>query len=176
MRNEGVNADGVPQFVDVAMATGADDIKDARGMAVADFDNDGDLDIIVNNNPGDSGDIEKARPTLLRNDIGTTREFLAIDLEGTTGNRDAVGAVVWVEAGGQKQIQYVVSGYGFASQNSKRLYYGLGEHKKIDAITVRWTDGKTERFTQTDQGEITSRQFLKITEGQGIKIVTPGVK
>jgi hypothetical protein len=55
LRNEGPDASGVPRFNDVAMATGADDIRDARGMATADFDNDGDLDIVVNNNPGDSG-------------------------------------------------------------------------------------------------------------------------
>ncbi len=176
LRNEGSNADGVPNFVDVAMATGADDIKDARGMAVADFDNDGDLDIIVNNNPGDSGDIEKARPTLLRNEIGTTRGFLAIDLEGTRSNRDAIGAVVTIEAGGQKQVRYIAAGSGFASQNGARLYFGLGELTKIDALTVRWQDGTVERFTATDKGEIAARQFLKLTQGQGLKVFVPGEK
>lgn len=168
LRNEGSNKEGVPQFTDVAMAAGADDIKDARGMAVADFDNDGDLDIIVNNNPGDSGDVEKARPTLLRNETGTTRNFLAIDLQGTQNNRDAVGAVVTIETNGQKQVRDVVAGYGFASQNGARLYFGLGDNTKVDAITVRWANGKIERFTQTDKGEIVARQFLKITEGQGL--------
>ena len=150
------------------MAVGADDIKDARGMAVADFDNDGDLDIIVNNNPGDSGDVEKARPTLLRNETGTKRNFLAIALQGTTGNRDAVGSVVTIEINGQKQVREMTAGYGFASQNGARLYFGLGDNTKVDAITVRWANGKTEKFTQTDKGEITARQFLKLTEGQGL--------
>ncbi len=176
LRNEGSNADGVPKFVDVAMATGADDIKDARGMAVADFDNDGDLDIIVNNNPGDSGDVEKARPTLLRNETGTTRNFLAIDLQGTESNRDAIGAVVTIEAGGQKQVRYVAAGYGFASQNAARIYFGLGEQTKIDALSVRWANGKVERFTESDKGEIAARQFLKITEGQGLKVAVLGEK
>lgn len=173
LRNEGSNADGVPQFVDVAMAAGADDIKDARGLAVADFDNDGDLDLVINNNPGDSADAEKARPTLLRNETGTTRGFLAIDLEGTESNRDAVGAVVTLEANGQKQVRHVAAGYGFASQNGARVYFGLGEQTKIDALTVRWANGKVERFTATDQGEIRARQFLKITEGQGLKVFKP---
>ncbi len=145
-------------------------------MAVADFDNDGDLDMIVNNNPGDSGDIEKARPTLLRNEIGTTRGFLAIDLEGTETNRDAIGAVVTIETGGQKQVRYIAAGGGFASQNGARLYFGLGEQTKIDALTVRWSNGKTERFTATDKGEIIARQFLKLKEGQGLKVFVPGEK
>ena len=170
LRNEGSSADGVPKFVDVAMATGADDIKDARGMAIADFDNDGDLDIIVNNNPGDSGDIEKARPTLLRNETGTTRNFLAIDLQGSESNRDAIGAVVTIETGGQKQVRYVAAGNGFASQSGARIYFGLGDKTKVDVLTVRWSNGKVERFTATDQGEIAARQFLKITEGQGLKV------
>ena len=60
LRNEGKDANGTLQFTDIAMALGADDIKDVRGMAVADFDNDGALDIVMNSNPGDSGDATKA--------------------------------------------------------------------------------------------------------------------
>src|SRR5207248_1579058 len=78
------------------MATGSDDIKDGRGLAVADFDNDGALDLVVNNNPG-----AKGRPpipaTLLRNNIGGRRNWLAVELRGTKSNHDAVGAVVLAE-------------------------------------------------------------------------------
>jgi hypothetical protein len=160
LRNEGVDASGTLRFSDVAMATGADDIRDARGMAVADFDNDGDLDIVINNNPGDSGRAELAQAVLLRNDTGTRRNWLAVELRGTRGNRDAVGAVVTIETGGGKQLRYVTAGSGYASQQSARLYFGLGDQTKVDALTVRWPSGLVQRFEN-----ITAKQLLQITEG-----------
>ena len=168
LRNEGWATDGVPQFVDVAMAAGADDVKDARGMALADFDNDGDLDIVINNNPGDSGDIEKARPTLLRNNTDQARNFLAIDLQGTRCNRDGVGAVVAVEANGQRQVRLVSAGSGFASQNGSRIYFGLGDNAKVSSLTVRWPDGGVQTFTESDRGEIVAKRFYKLVEGQAL--------
>ncbi len=75
------------RFTDVAMAVGADDMKDGRGMAVADFDNDGALDIVINDNPGDSGIVARARPALLRNNIGSRRNWLAVELTGTKSKR-----------------------------------------------------------------------------------------
>ncbi len=127
MRNEGKDSNGTLQFTDIGMAVGADDIKDTRGMAVADFDNDGALDIITNTNPGDSGDATKARPALLHNNIGARRNWLAVELEGTKSNRDAVGAMVTIETGGEKQLRLLSAGSGFASQNSARLYFGLND-------------------------------------------------
>ena len=137
LRNEGPAPNGALQFTDVAMATGADDIRDARGTATADFDNDGDLDVVINNNPGDSGRAELSRATLLRNNVGERRNWLAIELRGTESNRDAVGATVTVEAGGQKFTRLVSAGSGFASQQSARLYFGLGDSTQVDAVTVR---------------------------------------
>src|SRR5712691_10889995 len=113
MRNEGKDSNGTLKFTDIAMAVGADDIKDTRGMAVADFDNDGALDIVTNTNPGDSGDASKARPALLHNQIGAKRSWLAVELKGTQSNRDAVGAMVTVESGGTKQLRLVSAGSGF---------------------------------------------------------------
>ena len=104
LRNEGIGPDGVPRFANVAMAVGADDIKDGRGVAYGDFDNDGDLDIVMNTNPGDCGHISAA-PVLLRNDLGQSRNWLAVELVGTRCNRDAIGAEVYITlcggAGGQ---------------------------------------------------------------------------
>lgn len=169
MRNEGRDSNGTLQFTDIAMATGADDIKDTRGMAIADFDNDGALDIITNTNPGDSGDASKARPALLRNNIGARRNWLAVELEGTQSNRDAVGAMVTIEAGGQKQLRLLSAGSGFASQNSARLYFGLDDKTQIDALTVRWPSGRVERFEKIGDKPFALRQLVRIKEGAGIE-------
>jgi enediyne biosynthesis protein E4 len=168
LRNEGKDANGTLRFTDVAMATGADDIKDGRGMAIADFDNDGALDIVINNNPGDSGDASKARPTLLHNNIGAKRNWLAVELEGTRSNRDAVGATVTIETGGEKQLRLVSAGSGFASQNTGRLYFGLGDKTQVDVLTVRWPTGLLERFEKVGDKTIGARQLLRIKEGVGV--------
>ncbi len=171
MRNEGRDSNGTLQFTDIAMAVGADDIKDTRGMAVADFDNDGALDIITNTNPGDSGDSSKARPALLHNNIGSSRNWLAVELEGTQSNRDAVGATVTIESGGEKQLRLLSAGSGFASQNSARLYFGLNDKTQIDALTVRWPSGRVERFEN-----IKAKQLVRIVEGNRIEVVHLPVK
>jgi len=166
MRNEGKDSNGTLQFTDIGMAVGADDIKDTRGMAVADFDNDGALDIITNTNPGDSGDASKARPALLRNNIGSRRNWLAVELEGTQSNRDGVGAMVTIETGGEKQLRLLSAGSGFASQNSARLYFGLNDKTQIDALTVRWPSGRVERFEN-----IKAKALVRIVEGSKIEVV-----
>jgi ASPIC and UnbV/FG-GAP-like repeat len=171
LRNEGPASDGTLQFNDVAMATGADDIRDARGVATADFDNDGDLDIVINNNPGDSGRAELSRATLLRNDVGQRRNWLAIELRGTASNRDAVGALVTLEAGGEKFTRLVSAGSGFASQQSARLYFGLGDKAEVDAITVRWPNGHIQKFSKDQNQSIAVRQLIHITEGQEIQML-----
>jgi ASPIC and UnbV/FG-GAP-like repeat/Catalase len=169
LRNEGKDADGTLRFTDIAMAVGADDIKDARGLAIADFDNDGSLDIVTNNNPGDSGDASKARPALLRNNTGARRNWLAVELEGTASNRDAVGALVTITTGEEKQVRLVSAGSSFASQNSERLYFGLGDRTQADTLTVRWPSGRVERFDRVVDRPIASRQLIRIREGDGIE-------
>lgn len=169
LRNDGRDASGTLRFSDVAMAAGADTIKDGRGMATADFDNDGDLDIVINNNPSDSGLAERARATLLRNNVGATRNWLAIELrgDGKRSNRDAVGAQVTVEVGGEKQLRLVTAGSGFASQHSARLYFGLGDRDQVSAVTVRWPSGRVERFEQVGGQAIGAHKLVRVTEGEG---------
>lgn len=173
LRNDGQSESGVPRFNDVAMATGADDIKDARGMATADFDNDGDLDIVTNNNPGDSGVAEKARATLLRNNVGTLRNWLAVELrgDGKRSNRDAVGAMVTMETGTNKQVRLLGAGSGFASQHSARLYFGLGEREQASALVVRWPSGRVERFEKIGDQPIGARRMVRISEGEGAEAI-----
>ena len=169
LRNEGPDANGTLQFTDIAMAVGADDDKDARGMATADFDNDGDLDIVINNNPGDSGDPQRARAVLLRNNVGQQRSWLAVELEGVESNRDAVGALVTIERNGEKQVRLVTAGSGFSSQHSARLYFGLNDQTQVDSLTVRWPRGRVERFEKIAGQPITARRLIKIKEGAGIE-------
>ena len=169
LRNEGPDANGTLQFTDIAMAVGADDDKDARGMATADFDNDGDLDIVINNNPGDSGDPQRARAVLLRNNVGQQRSWLAVELEGVESNRDAVGALVTIERNREKQVRLVTAGSGFSSQHSARLYFGLNDQTQVDSLTVRWPRGRVERFEKIAGQPITARRLIKIKEGAGIE-------
>jgi hypothetical protein len=169
LRNEGADSNGTPRFTDVAMAVGADDDRDGRGMATADFDNDGDLDIVINNNPGDSGDPERARPVLLRNNVGQRRSWLAVELEGTQSNRDAVGALVTIEAGGQKQVRLVTAGSGFSSQHSARLYFGLNDLTQVESLTVRWPRGLVERFEKIGGQPIGARQLIRVKEAAGVE-------
>ena len=167
LRNEGPGADGALRLTRVGLALGADAPRDARGMASFDYDGDGDLDIIINHNPGDTGDPEAARPTLLRNEVGAARNWLAVELEGRKSNRDGIGAVVQLEAGGLRQMRHASAGSAYASQSSGKLYFGLGAESKIDTLTVRWPAGTVDEFR-----DIAARQVVRIVEGQGLKSVT----
>jgi enediyne biosynthesis protein E4 len=182
LRNDGRDASGVLRFTDVAMAVGADDIKDGRGMATADFDNDGDLDLVINSNPGDSGRAELSRATLLRNNVGDRRNWLAVELRGGAGmhdgdakgkwsNRDAVGAQVTLETGADKQLRLVTAGSGFASQHSSRLYFGLGDRTQADALVVRWPSGRVERFDNIGGQPVGARRLVRVTEGEGAEVL-----
>ena len=167
LRNEGPGADGALRLTRVGLALGADAPRDARGMASFDYDGDGDLDIIINHNPGDTGDPEAARPTLLRNEVGAARNWLAVELEGRKSNRDGIGAVVQLEAGGLRQMRHASAGSAYASQSSGKLYFGLGAQSKIDTLTVRWPAGTVDEFRG-----IAARQVVRIVEGQGLQSVT----
>jgi enediyne biosynthesis protein E4 len=172
LRNEGIDAAGLPRFSDIGMAVGADDVKDGRGLAVADFDNDGALDLVINNNPGDNG-CATVPPTLLRNNVGARRNWLAVELEGVRCNRDAVGAVVLAEISPThcraqphlaQQLRHVTAGSGYASQHGARLYFGLGDVARVDRLTVRWPGGGEEVFT-----DVRAKQLVRVTEGKGVQ-------
>ncbi|HIG48610.1 MAG TPA: CRTAC1 family protein [candidate division Zixibacteria bacterium] len=166
-RNEGLDENGLPQFSNVAMALGTDDIKDSRGVATADFDNDGDMDIVVSTNPGDLKRAARVTPTLLRNNIGTSRNWLAIELQGVESNRDGIGAEVAIETAEGRQISHVTAGGAYASQQSMRLYFGLNEAIMVNKLTVSWPSGKTDQFE-----DISAKQLARITEGGGIEYFT----
>jgi hypothetical protein len=134
-----------------------------RGLATADYDNDGDLDIALAPN--------NRRATLLRNSGGHARgRFVTLRLEGRRANRDAIGAFVTVTAGGRRQTAEVRSGSSYLSQNDLRLHFGLGAATRVDAIEIRWpvTPVRIETI-----GPVDSDQFLVIREGEGIVARAP---
>jgi enediyne biosynthesis protein E4 len=126
----------------------------SRGCAFGDFDNDGDLDILIMN--------RNEPPSLLRNDTPTGNHWLKVRLEGTKSNRSAIGSRVLMRYGGKVQAQCVTSQSSFLSANDPRLHFGLGVDKTAD-IEIHWPNGASETHTG-----IAADQLVTIREGEGI--------
>ncbi len=125
--------DGAGKFVDVAQAVGVTDTYDGRAVAMADLWNRGVLDVVVANQRG---------PLLLyKNTVNPDNKWIEFALEGTKSNRSAIGAEVTLFWNGQKQVQEVSGGSGFAAQNQRRLHFGLGKDPQIDKAVIRWPSG-----------------------------------
>ena len=125
----------------------------SRGCAFGDFDNDGDIDILIVN-LGEP-------PSLLRNDVSGANNWLKIKLIGTKSNRSGIGARVIVHYGGKKQAQEVMSQSSFYSSNDPRLHFGLGVVKTAD-IDVHWPSGLQENFKG-----IPANRLIVLKEGKG---------
>jgi hypothetical protein len=131
-------------FVDVAYLTGSNRIEDGRGVAVADFDQDGRLDLLLQN---------LDRPAVLLMGRGDAGGFLQLELEGTRSNRDALGAVVTLRAGGRTQVRQVAAGSGFMSSSSPVLHFGLGDAEHADEIEIRWPSGVRQLLRDVAAGQ-----------------------
>ena len=126
----------------------------SRGCAFGDFDNDGDIDILIMN--------RNEPPSLLRNDAPSGNHWIKVRLEGTKSNRSAIGARLLVRYGGKVQAQCLTSQSSFLSANDPRLHFGLGAASKV-SIEVHWPTGTTETFA-----DLPADQLVTIREGQGI--------
>ncbi len=144
-------------FTDVSSQLGPDFRTPSvgRGAAVGDFDNDGDLDILVSNNGG--------APQLLRNDGGNANHWLEILLIGTRSNRDGVGARVRLSAGDLTLSDQRKGGMSYQSAQDPRLHFGLGGHTRIDVLEIRWPSGALTRLAG-----LPCDQIIAIKEGVGI--------
>jgi hypothetical protein len=148
----GSGSDGT--FVEVTKQAGSGFVVKAasRGAAFGDYDNDGDVDVLVANNDDP--------PTLLRNEIGNRQRFLNLQLVNSHGG-DAIGARVRVTASHLRQTREARTGGSFFSHSDTRLHFGLGAKSRVDKIEVKWASGRAQIFSA-----IAADSFYRIVEGQ----------
>jgi hypothetical protein len=135
-----------------------------RGLARADFDNDGKPDLVFSNNGG--------RLALLRNVSKTDNAWLGLELigDGKKSNRNAIGSVVEIEFAGKKQTHWVIGGGSYLSASGRRILAGLGGAEKVERVTVRWPSGRKQEFR-----DLAGRAYYRLREGvESADKVVPG--
>ncbi len=144
-------------FRDVAAAAGGGFAQPriGRGLAYADFDRDGDLDLLMTTNNGPA--------CLFRNDQLEGNRGVRIRLVGTKSNRDAIGASVRIFHGGTSQSRQVKSGSSYLSQSELPVTFGVGKRDRVDRVVVSWPSGRTEEFKNVAAG-----RSYDCVEGKGI--------
>lgn len=130
--------------------------KVGRGLALGDFDRDGDLDVLITTNNGPA--------YLFRNDQASGNKSIRFRLVGTKSNRDAIGARVTVFSGGVRQTRMVRSGSSYLSQSELPVTFGLGKQDKLERVVIEWPSGRTEEF----KGLAAGRVYL-VTEVKGLQ-------
>jgi hypothetical protein len=148
---------GSGKFKKVSEELGPDFMKPVpgRGLAVADYDNDGDLDLAIN--------VRGERAELLRNDGGNANNWLQVFLIGTKSNRDAVGASLKLVAEGFTQVKQRQGGMGYMSASDPRVHFGLGSRKSILSLEITWPNGAVEKLDKVPVNET-----VTVKEGEGI--------
>jgi enediyne biosynthesis protein E4 len=138
--------DGSGKFVDVAQSVGVTDSYDGRAIVLVDLWNTGALDVVEANQRG---------PLLIyKNTVSPENQWIEFALEGTKSNRSAIGAQITLLWNGKTQIQQVSGGGGFASQNDRRLHFGLGKNAHVQSATVRWPSGKAQTLVDLAPGKL----------------------
>ena len=143
---------GNGKFVQGATAYGVDSLGDGRGMAKADFDRDGDVDMIITNYKS---------PTHYYVNKVAKGHWLQVRLRGRENNRDGIGAIIRVRTGENKQLRIISAGDGYASQFSRVAHFGVGENERIDELEVSWPNGKKQLFKG-----IPADQMIEIDEDE----------
>jgi hypothetical protein len=142
-------------FIDVARESGDyfQTKRSSRGATWADFDDDGNVDLVVVDTSGP--------PHLLRNGGGTGNRWLKVDVKVKGGKRTAIGARVTVVTGDRTQFQDVIGVNGYLSQGDTRVHFGLGQADEVDLVRVRWPDGTTEEWK-----DVKANQILRLEQGK----------
>jgi hypothetical protein len=131
--------------------------RSGRGLAVADYDNDGDLDVIISH-------VDKeAKAVLLQNNGGNRNHWLGLTLVGKNGPASAIAAKVTVTAGGKKYVHINQWSTSYLSNNDPRLHIGLGDNKIIDQLEIQWTGGEKQVLR-----DVAVDRYIKVLEGKGI--------
>jgi hypothetical protein len=148
---------GKGRFEKVSDALGPDFLRPVagRGLATADFDNDGDIDIATNNR----GD----HPELLRNDGGNANHWLEVLLIGTRSNRDGIGSVLKLTSDGFALVRQCEGGGSYMSASDPRIHFGLGKRARVDSLVVTWPSGQVDKLTNLPVDRI-----IAVKEGAGI--------
>jgi hypothetical protein len=133
---------------------GVAEAHSSRGVAFGDFDNDGDLDILIMN--------MNEPPSLLRNDLTGSNHWLKVLLIGSASNRSAIGARVIASYGDRKQAQAVLAQSSYLSVNDRRLHFGLGASTSAD-LEIRWPNGGAENLAG-----VKADRLVVVREGSGI--------
>lgn len=146
--------DGKFRDVSLDAGPGATAPLNSHGLAAGDLNNDGSIELVVNNS--------YARPSVLKN-FGDRGNWISMKLIGTKSNRDAIGARVTLLAAGHRQVQEVRSGGSYISQSDFRLHFGLGTAVRADSVEVRWPSGAMQKFA-----DWAANQSVEIREGSDI--------
>ncbi len=146
------------ELVSEASGPGATTPHSSRGAAFGDYDNDGDVDVLVMN--------MNEPPSLLRNDYAGQNHWLAVRLEGTRSNRAGLGATVMVTAGGRTQARPVLSQSSYYSHDDLRAHFGLGASARADRVEVRWPNGHVDVRTGVPAGQV-------VTVREGVSTDSP---
>ncbi len=125
--------DGTFDEVAAQYGTALTEERVSRGLAIGDLDNDGRIDVVINDLDGS--------PQVLRNVLASVGHWLIVSLKGRAPNTDAIGAVITVRANGATQTRYVRSGTSYISQSEMRQHFGLGAGTTVESVDVRWPDG-----------------------------------
>lgn len=131
--------------------------RSGRGLAVSDYDNDGDMDIIISH-----VDL-KATATLLRNDGGNSNHWLGINLKGKNGPSSAIAAKVVAVSGGKRQVFVNQWATSYLSNNDPRIHIGLANAKSVDTLEIHWSDGQKEIYRN-----VPADRYITIKQGKGI--------
>jgi enediyne biosynthesis protein E4 len=148
---------GKGQFAKVSESLGPDFMRPiaGRGLATADFDNDGDIDIAVN--------VRGDYPELLRNDGGNANHWLEVLLIGTNSNRDGIGSSLKLISEGFVHVEQAKGGMSYMSASDPRIHFGLGKRAKVDSLEITWPSGQIDRLTNVPIDRI-----IAIKEGKGV--------